>query len=415
MPGDHEGVRRPSIRTALRSIRPTTSWRRSSAARARAWRRSRLYKEYLTSGPTSRAAADALLKLNSLWKGYADAQGPVLAQDEKKRAEWTKGIENSSAAAEQILEKFPDSPAVALALNNLLDVQKSQAARAPDHRRRHRKILRRPRDEGRRKARRAEQNPLHARLVPLRRRRRTRRVKMMADAYKPELKYAPEDMDLYGKTLLDARTTTRRSRSMRSWRRTIPIPAGGDPKKAPKQSRKRRPSRSPAKATRCSAKSNNDDGGEEVQGTRGELRVVAEDDGGELRHRAGPARQEAGRRGAQTPARRGEELQRHLRSSAPMPCCCSARSTRKQAASTPRSTTSSRSAPSTRACPKPPPKGSGAARNSSNARRGRTSHATAAAQGHARPEGRRPKPAPAKKAAASAPEKKADPSDPHHG
>jgi hypothetical protein len=44
----------------------------------------------------------------------------------KKRAEWNKGVESSSAAAEKVLERFPESPEVALALQNLLATQRMQ-------------------------------------------------------------------------------------------------------------------------------------------------------------------------------------------------------------------------------------------------------------------------------------------------
>ena len=58
--------------------------------------------------------------------GYAEGQGPFLSLDEKKRGEWKKGVENSTAASEKIISNYPDSSSVALALDNLLEILRLQ-------------------------------------------------------------------------------------------------------------------------------------------------------------------------------------------------------------------------------------------------------------------------------------------------
>jgi TolA-binding protein len=192
-----------------------------------------MYSEYLKMLPDEPTAADALLKLNSLWKGYADSQGPILAQDEKKRAEWTKGVENSIAAGEQILEKFPESATVALALSNLLEVQRAKlrahlitdddvvkyfeglAAKA----------------EGKPGA----QSKINFTIASfLKDKKKDEAKKRMAESYNPALKYAPEDIDLYGKTLLDAKEYDKALEVYEKLAKDYPSPAGVDPKKAPK-------------------------------------------------------------------------------------------------------------------------------------------------------------------------------------
>lgn len=193
-----------------------------------------IYNEYLKKRPDEPSAADALLKLNSLWKGYADSQGPVLAQDEKKRAEWNKGLENSTAAGEQILEKFPESGPVALALTNLLEVQKMKL----------RAHLIKDEDivsyfEG--LAKKAEgkaeaQNKINFTLAGyLKDKKKDEAKKLMTDSYKPELKYAPENIDLFGTTLLDSKEYDKALDVYGKLAKDYPIPSGMDPKKAPKQ------------------------------------------------------------------------------------------------------------------------------------------------------------------------------------
>lgn len=192
-----------------------------------------IYGEYLKKRPDEPTAADALLKLNSLWKGYADAQGPILAQDEKKRAEWTKGIENSIAAGEKILEKFPDSPPVALALSNLLDVQRAKlrARLTTDD-----DIVKyfeglASKAEGKPGA----QSKINFTLAGfLKDKKKDEARERMAKSYDPNLKYAPEDIDLYGKTLLDSKEYDKAIEVYAKLAKDYPIPAGMDKKKAPK-------------------------------------------------------------------------------------------------------------------------------------------------------------------------------------
>ncbi|MGB8166596.1 MAG: tetratricopeptide repeat protein [Chthoniobacteraceae bacterium] len=193
-----------------------------------------MYSEYLKKRPDEPSAAEALLKLNSLWKGYSDAQGPVLAQDEKKRAEWTKGIENSIAAGEKILEKFPDSAPVALALSNLLEVQKTKLrARLvtdADIEKYFEELA--TKAEGKP----AAQSKIRFTLSSfLSQKDKDKARKMMGEAYKSDLKYAPEDIDLYGKTLLAAKEFDQALEVYGKLSKDYPIPAGVEQKKAPKQ------------------------------------------------------------------------------------------------------------------------------------------------------------------------------------
>ncbi len=164
------------------------------------------YEEFVEKNPKDPNAAEALLKLSTLWKAYAEAQGPYLAiaSNPTKSGEWRKGVEKSTAAAERVLTDYPDSPAVALALNNLLEVQRLQktvklkteadvekyfqdlAAKFSDKPGTRAKII----------------FTLAAFTFD---KDKAKAVQQMSGAYQPDLKFAPEDIDLYGLALIDAK------------------------------------------------------------------------------------------------------------------------------------------------------------------------------------------------------------------
>lgn len=83
------------------------------------------YEEFVSKRPDDPDSAKALVKIGNLWMKYGEGQGPFLALNETQRAEWRKGIDNAVTAAEKVLEKFPESPEVSLALQLLLTAQKN--------------------------------------------------------------------------------------------------------------------------------------------------------------------------------------------------------------------------------------------------------------------------------------------------
>ena len=82
------------------------------------------YTTMAAKRPNDPQAPAALLNVVQIWRGYADAQGRYLALSEEQRAEWSKGVTNAITSAENLIATYPDSPQVASALEDLLDVQK---------------------------------------------------------------------------------------------------------------------------------------------------------------------------------------------------------------------------------------------------------------------------------------------------
>ncbi len=184
------------------------------------------YEEFVGKRPKDPATASALLKLSTLWKAYTDAQGPYLAIEEAKRAEWRKGVEKSTAAAERVLADFPDSPEVALALKNLLEVQRLQQAVK----------LKTEADVGKyfeNLAAKFAANPgTKAKIIFTLaaftfEKDKAKAVQQMGTAYKPELKFAPEDLDLYGLALIDGKKYDEAIAVYQKLAKDYPLPASG--------------------------------------------------------------------------------------------------------------------------------------------------------------------------------------------
>ena len=184
------------------------------------------YEEFVEKRPKDPATASALLKLSTLWKGYTDAQGPYLAIEEAKRAEWRKGVEKSTAAAERVLADFPDSPEVALALKNLLDVQRLQQAvklkTEADVEKYFESLA----------AKFAAKPGTKAKIIFTLaaftfEKDKAKAVQQMGSAYKPDLKFAPEDLDLYGLALIDGKKYDEAIAAYEKLAKDYPLPASG--------------------------------------------------------------------------------------------------------------------------------------------------------------------------------------------
>ncbi len=184
------------------------------------------YEEFVEKNPKDPNAAEAFLKLGTLWKAYAEAQGPYLAIDETKRAEWQKGVTKSTAAAERILTDFPDSPAVALALNHLLEIQRLQLAvklkTAADVEKYFEDLSTKFAAKPGTKAK-----VIFTLAAFTFDQDKAKAIQQMAGAYQPDLKFAPEDLDLYGLALIDAKKLDEAIAIYEKLAKDYPLPPSG--------------------------------------------------------------------------------------------------------------------------------------------------------------------------------------------
>ncbi len=82
------------------------------------------YEKFLGKQPGSPQAAGALGKLSGLWRRAARAMGNYIVLGAPQREAWKADVNKSIAASEQQLDRFPDAPATALGLRDLLECQR---------------------------------------------------------------------------------------------------------------------------------------------------------------------------------------------------------------------------------------------------------------------------------------------------
>ncbi len=188
------------------------------------------YEEFVSKRPKDSGTSEALLKLSAMWKTYSDSQGPYLVLDPAKRAEWQKGVDKSTAAAELLITDFPESPQVAQALNNLLDTQRLQQSvqlkTAADLEKYFQDLAARFSDKPSTQAK-----VLFTLAAFTLDKDKVKGVEQMTAAYKPDLKFAPEDLDLYGQALIDNKKFDEAAKVYEKLGKDFPL-KGGDPKTA---------------------------------------------------------------------------------------------------------------------------------------------------------------------------------------
>lgn len=190
------------------------------------------YEEFISKRGNGTNTAEALLKIAALWKAYSDSQGPYLAIEEAKRAEWRKGIEKSLAAAETLLSKFPDSPQVAKALNTIMDDQRAQQQVKLRSEEEIQKYFRDLAEKFSGKPN-TQAKILFTQAALTYDKDKDKAVEQMSQAYKPDLKFAPEDLDLYGQALIESKKVDEAIKIYEKLDKDYKI--NGDEKKAPKE------------------------------------------------------------------------------------------------------------------------------------------------------------------------------------
>ncbi len=191
------------------------------------------YDEFVAKRPTDPSTPEALLKLTALWKGYTDSQGIYLVIDEPKRIEWKKGIEKSTAAGEKLITEFPESPQVAQALNLLMETErlqvnvklKTDAELETYFQNLAKKFADKPGTQAK---------VLFTLAGFIYGKDKAKALEQMAAVYKPDLKFAPEDLDLYGQALIDNKKIDDAIQVFEKLNADYPLPKTG-PKGAPRE------------------------------------------------------------------------------------------------------------------------------------------------------------------------------------
>ena len=191
------------------------------------------YEEYVKAKPEDPNGAKALLRISTLWKGQLEKMLSYVALNEEQRKEWQKNMTGAMTASEQVVNRYPDSPQVALALATLLDCQKVRLRSGLID------------DAGVDKyfqdfATKFESNPSTKSKIIFTLASFTfdkdqqKAVNQMAGAYNAKLKYAPEDLDRYGEALIRQKKYDDAQKIFEKLAADYPVPKGIDPANAPR-------------------------------------------------------------------------------------------------------------------------------------------------------------------------------------
>ncbi len=192
------------------------------------------YNELVEKHAQDPNAANALLSVIRLWAQHARSQGPYLALNEEQRKEWDKGVKNSVASVEKLLAAYPESPAVALALQELLANQKLLLAAKLTTDADVTKYFEQLASKAEGNA--ATRNKILFTLAAFTHEKdKAKALEQMKAAYSPDLVYAAADLDLFGSALLAAGDGAKSTEVYTKLANDYPNPPGVDPTKAPAQ------------------------------------------------------------------------------------------------------------------------------------------------------------------------------------
>ena len=192
------------------------------------------YTEMASEHADNPKAATALYRTAELWRKQADALGRYMNLNETQRKQWSDNIASSVDASEKLVEQFPDSDQVGLALKTLLADQEmllSAKQKTPDDLDKYFHGL----------ADKFGDNPaLKSRILftlatytygkdP------AKALVQMSEAYNPSLVYAPADLDLYGEALIDQGKAAEAYKIYEKLGKDFPNPEGTEPVQAPQQ------------------------------------------------------------------------------------------------------------------------------------------------------------------------------------
>ncbi len=192
------------------------------------------YQEFAKAKADDPNAAKALFRVASIWKSFADKLPPYVALNDTQKKDWEKDINNSISSSEEMLDRYPESTQVALALANLLDCQKGrQRAKLITEA----DVEKYFQDLAKKFAGKAStQNKILFTLASYTfEKDQKKAVSQMAGAYNDQLKYAPADLDLYGEALIREHKLDDAWKVYEKLGKDYPPPRGGDPTKASRE------------------------------------------------------------------------------------------------------------------------------------------------------------------------------------
>lgn len=193
------------------------------------------YKEFAEKYPESPKAPDALMRVVDLQRNSAALLGRYVAMPPEDQQKFRDSLDDSIATGEDLIKRFPDDPAVALATRAILEAQRLRLASG----------LIQPAEVETYFMELAESAPspgaksktLFTLAVFLADTDKAKALETMKGAYDPALVYAPADLDFYGIALIDAGDTETAGVVFDKLATDYPLPPGTAPNQAVPQVR----------------------------------------------------------------------------------------------------------------------------------------------------------------------------------
>lgn len=192
------------------------------------------YTEMAEKLPKNANAPQALFKAADLWRKYAFSQGRYLALNPEQRAEWDKGVSSSIKMVEKLVENYPDSPQVSLALQTLVEAQRmllgAKLKTEADIENYFKQFAGRFSDKPQ-----AKNKILFGLAAFVYEQDKNKALALMKSAFDTNLIYAPADLDLFGGTLIDQGQFDEAIKVYEKLGTDYPIPAELTPEKASRE------------------------------------------------------------------------------------------------------------------------------------------------------------------------------------
>jgi TolA-binding protein len=190
------------------------------------------YTEMADKHADNPMAPTALYRAEELWHKSAESMGRYQALSDQQRAEWTKSVKSSIAMAEKLLDQFPDSNQVGVALKTLLSDQEMLAdaglQKPADIDKYFRGLMARFGSDAS-----AKSHILFTLATYSFKTNPVLGLAQMGLAYNPSLVYAPGDLDLYGSALMDQNKAAEAYKVYQKIASDYPLPPNIRPAQAP--------------------------------------------------------------------------------------------------------------------------------------------------------------------------------------
>jgi len=191
------------------------------------------YRDYVAKYPESPQAGEALFQVADLQRAKAESLGRYGALNEQEKSLWKTLMEGSVASAEELIQKYPDSPAVALVLQTLLKDQRlllgAEIKTAPEVQQYFQSMADKAGSAD------TKSKILFTLANYVSEQDKAAALAIMAQAYNPEVVYSVDDLDFYGLALIAEKKYPEASAVFEKMEKDFAIPAGMAPTQAPAQ------------------------------------------------------------------------------------------------------------------------------------------------------------------------------------